>query len=119
MGWASEDEAWAGPDAITTFNGRSIYWILDEQNTPVPATLRQYSAFMAEGFKTGSIATRTYLVLPHHEGYVSTVFLGIDHSHSHTYGPVLWETMYFTTKGEDIGEWSRRYISYEEAMIGH
>ena len=29
------------------------------------------------------------------EGYVSTVFLGLDHNYSGIGGPVLWETMVF------------------------
>jgi hypothetical protein len=46
---------------------------------------------------------------------VSTVFLGIDHSHSPDGPPILWETMVF---GEDA-EYQERYPTYADAARGH
>lgn len=47
---------------------------------------------------------------------VSTVFLGLDHSHTKNTGPILFETMVFGSKYEDHQE---RYQTYDEAILGH
>lgn len=49
---------------------------------------------------------------------VSTVFLGIDHSHSYIFGgePLLFETMIF---GGEHDEYCERYSTWEEAEAGH
>jgi hypothetical protein len=47
---------------------------------------------------------------------VSTVFLGLDHSHTKNTGPILFETMVFGSKYEDYQE---RYQTYDEAILGH
>jgi hypothetical protein len=47
---------------------------------------------------------------------VSTVFLGLDHSHIKNTGPILFETMVFGSKYEDYQE---RYQTYDEAILGH
>jgi hypothetical protein len=46
---------------------------------------------------------------------VSTVFLGIDHAFGEG-APVLFETMIF---GGEHDEYTNRYCTLEEAMIGH
>jgi len=49
-------------------------------------------------------------------GYVSTVFLGLDHG----WGggpPLLWETMIFNVPGVDADH--RRYTSRPDAIAGH
>lgn len=48
-------------------------------------------------------------------GYVSTVFLGLDHSF-HIGDPVVFESMYFVgNHGTD----QQRYKTWEEALAGH
>ncbi len=47
---------------------------------------------------------------------VSTVFLPIDHDHSGTGPPILWETMIF---GGSVDEYQERYTSRADAIIGH
>lgn len=53
--------------------------------------------------------------------FVSTVFLGIDHSFSHfgklEHVPVLFETMIFGF--DDDGDYQRRYCTWAEALAGH
>jgi len=52
---------------------------------------------------------------------VSTVFLGLDHSHYGQEGPILFETMIFemgAISGEFDG-FQRRYKTYDEAVEGH
>lgn len=46
---------------------------------------------------------------------VSTVFLGLDHSHGHG-PPVLYETMLFVNGAEEGCE---RYCTWDEAEAGH
>lgn len=48
--------------------------------------------------------------------WVSTVFLGLDHSFGEGEEPVLWETMIFGGR-HDQATW--RYRSQEEALKGH
>lgn len=48
-------------------------------------------------------------------GYVSTVFLGLDHNFTHG-DPVLWETMIF---GGPHDGYQERYTSKADAEIGH
>jgi len=50
------------------------------------------------------------------EAYVSTVFLGIDHSFG-SGTPLFFETMAFKTANDD--EHTRRYYSWDEAEAGH
>lgn len=48
--------------------------------------------------------------------WVSTVFLGIDHNHTNSGPPLLFETMVF--RGDHGGEMDR-YSTWEEAVVGH
>ena len=48
-------------------------------------------------------------------GYVSTVFLGLDHAFTHG-APVLWETMIF---GGPHDGYQDRYTSLKAARAGH
>jgi hypothetical protein len=49
---------------------------------------------------------------------VSTVFLGIDHSHGRPGGPILFETMIFGG-GVALDGLQRRYRTFDEAEAGH
>lgn len=48
--------------------------------------------------------------------YVSTVFLGIDHSFTDDGPPILFETMIF---GGPNDQWQERYFTWDEALAGH
>lgn len=48
---------------------------------------------------------------------VSTVFLGLDHSHGRG-APMLFETMTFGG-GPRTDEWCSRYSTWDEALAGH
>ena len=48
--------------------------------------------------------------------YISTVFLGFDHSWGDAPKPILWETMIF---GSKYGFYQDRYSTYDEALKGH
>ena len=47
---------------------------------------------------------------------VSTVFLGIDHEWDNRRPPLIFETIAFGLEKE---QWSDRYSTFAEAMIGH
>jgi hypothetical protein len=47
---------------------------------------------------------------------VSTGFLGLDHNHTLSGPPVLWETMIF---GGAHDSWQARYTSKLDAIVGH
>lgn len=51
-------------------------------------------------------------------GYVSTVFLGLDHGLWRDGPPHIFETMVFLPAGDDYGE-QLRYSTWEEAEAGH
>lgn len=52
------------------------------------------------------------------DAYVSTVFLGLDHSFGDEGPPILWETMAFNIPGTD-DEFSDRYDNRAAAVAGH
>lgn len=91
-------------------------YILDEQKNPVlvPDThegWERYMQFRQAGDKVLRVAATTI-----GSGWVSTVFLGIDHSF--TGGPpVLWETMVFNIPGFENE--CVRYTSHADAVEGH
>jgi hypothetical protein len=52
--------------------------------------------------------------------FVSTVFLGFDHSWDvGPHEPVLFETMVFPDNESKSDEYMERYTSYEDAIAGH
>ncbi len=50
------------------------------------------------------------------ERFISTVFLGVDHSHQIDGRPILFETMIF---GGRYNDYQRRYYTIEQAKEGH
>lgn len=50
------------------------------------------------------------------EAWISTVFLGMDHSFTRSEHPILFETMIF---GGKYDEFQRRYHTWNEAEKGH
>lgn len=55
--------------------------------------------------------------------FVSTVFLGVDHSWVENGPPILFETMVFDPRKPRLDQWledyTRRYATWEEAEAGH
>jgi hypothetical protein len=55
--------------------------------------------------------------------FVSTVFLGVDHSFGEGSPPILFETMVFDPRrpkfDQALDEYTRRYVTWEEAEAGH
>ena len=87
------------------------HWILNEQGEPRKADLMTWAQWF-DDVEARRVA-RTELA---NGGYVSTVFLGLDHGWGEG-PPILWETMLFS---DEIGEeWQERYTSREDALRGH
>src|SRR5688572_298808 len=95
------------------------------QHTATPCSQLEWSLAMANA--SDRVVASTEL---DEEVWVSTVFLGIDHSHGFGDKPILFETMVFgeekISEGvlskpfvyrEDLGQW--RYPTWYEARVGH
>jgi hypothetical protein len=71
----------------------------------------------AKWFETSREARRVARTeLPGGAGYISTIFLGLDHSFGDG-RPVLFETMSFV--GDEQEDWFSRYCTWDEALAGH
>lgn len=90
------------------------YFILDENGQPRPAEALEWAMWFEGGVEKRRVA---FTQAPGYD--ISTVFLGLDHSHTPGVGkPVLWETMVFPT-GLLQEEACERYTSREDALAGH
>jgi len=89
---------------------RVIYYILNDQKEPVPATVFQWADFIEE--------PGNRLIAFNQVGKISisTVFLGIDLGLGLWGPPRLFETMVF---GGPFDEYQERYETYREALAGH
>lgn len=86
-------------------------YILNKQGEPVPEPdIQKWGAFLKD--MEARRVDRTCF----NGGYVSTVFLGLDHSFTDDETPVLWETMIF---GGPHDMYQDRYTSREDAVAGH
>lgn len=86
------------------------YWILDG-HSPVPVDdVRVWGKWFEE------IEQRRVDHTEFDGGYVSTVFLGLDHNFSGHGGPLLFETMIF---GGPESDYQERYETWDEAVAGH
>jgi len=95
---------------ITYIGGNAMYYILDENENPVPASLKQW-AEMCEDFNKRIIAN-DYI----DETRVSTVFLGLDHSFM-SGAPIVFESMIFNHP--IFEEEQYRYSTIKEARKNH
>lgn len=94
----------------------SLYYTLDENHNPVPTEDILVWGRFREKHKR--------VALDHlSDCWLSTVFLGIDHSFGDHGPPILFETMAFKGKydGHGIGDeiMQERYATWDEAVAGH
>jgi ABC-type uncharacterized transport system YnjBCD substrate-binding protein len=87
-----------------------MYYILDENNKPVPSTIEKYCEWIEENPTKKALKQEAI-----GDTYISTVFLGLDQAWNSNI-PVLWETMIF---GGDHDQYQERYTSVEDAIKGH
>lgn len=87
------------------------FYLLDENKKPYKATSLREALKIYEN-PDMKITKQDYIG----DVFVSTVFLGIDHSYEKKGDPVLWETMIFGGKHD---EYQERYTSHEDALAGH
>lgn len=91
---------------------QNLYYILDQNNNPVPVPDVKDWALMFD--RENRVVKKTTTT---HNHYVSTVFLGLDHSWVE--GVVLlFETMIFS-EDKDVDEYQERYSTWQEAEEGH
>lgn len=87
-----------------------VMYVLDAVGNPVPEPdTRKAAEFFSKD------ANRIVAQHDVENSRVSTVFLGVDHSHGSGM-PVLWETMVF---GGHLDQHQERYTSHEAAVAGH
>jgi hypothetical protein len=91
-----------------------MWYKLDSDNNPIPCSgISEYEEwFMKHGT---TVAQTRFLDTKGISIYVSTVFLGLDHSYNSTV-PILWETMIL---GGPFDQQSFRYSSFKDALEGH
>src|SRR3990172_4583809 len=92
------------------------YYTLNSLGDPVPEpNLARWSIWMN--------STDCHVAKNSIDGvYISTVFLGLDHSFSDGELPVLWETMIFANGqswATHLDEYQQRYTSLADAKAGH
>ena len=92
----------------------SNWYILDNNHKPVPKPVLEAAKWMEDNPKR-KIVKQEYI----DDIYVSTVFLGLDHSMywDEDKTPVLWETMIFGGKHDQ--SYQERYTSHKDALEGH
>jgi hypothetical protein len=88
----------------------SKWYILDDENNPVPSTITDYVKWEEDNLEK-RIVKQEYIG----DIRVSTVFLGLDHAWIGE-TPILWETMIF---GGEYDQYQVRYTSYDAALQGH
>ena len=92
------------------------WYILDNNNKPVPKPTMEAAEWMEENLERKKVAYDELKDLNGDDIRVSTVFLGLDHSWN-SKELVLWETMIFG--GEYDQGYQKRYTTYEHALKGH
>lgn len=90
----------------------NLYYILDQNNNPVPVPDVKDWALMFD--RENRVVNKTTTSNNH---YVSTVFLGLDHSWTED-KVLLFETMIFS-EDKDVDEYQERYSTWQEAEEGH
>lgn len=91
------------------------WYILTTDNEPVAVSITEAAQWMEDN------PERKAVKQDHIDDiFVSTVFLGLDHSWNNkgnNKGLILWETVIFG--GEHDQSYQERYSSYEDALEGH
>jgi hypothetical protein len=101
-----------------TADGLPVFYVLDEHNKPVAATLEEYGAWMEANDQQ---LARDKV----HDVVISTVFLGVDMQSVHLRGgePVVFETMVLCSGNPVLAtrldRASVRYCHYANALEGH
>ena len=86
------------------------WYILTTDNEPVAVSVTEAAQWMEDNPERKAVKQDHV-----DDVFVSTVFLGLDHSWSNK-GLILWETMIF---GGINDQYQERYNSYEDALEGH
>jgi hypothetical protein len=91
-----------------------MWYKLDEDNKPIAVTGLEYHEW-SEKNQNKTVVKQEYIK----DVYLSTVFLGLDHSRDGK-KPILWKTMTFQdNEGEFDQSIQLRHTSYEDALEVH
>jgi hypothetical protein len=91
-----------------------MWYKLDEDNKPVAVTGSEYCEWIEKNPDKKAVK-QEYIK----DVYLSTVFLGLDHSHDGK-NPILWETMTFSCNFVEFDQCVQfRHTSYEDALEVH
>ena len=93
---------------------RELFWILDGHTPVTVGTVSEWNAWIEWATQAGLRRVAFDVV---GNGFLSTVFLGVDRGYGQTAAPVLFETMLFTKDGP--GELIERYTTWDAALTGH
>lgn len=91
-------------------------YILDEQLNPVQVSMEE--SFLVSGEEDWEDKRRMALTTFTSGERVSTVFLAIDHNHGEG-TPIVFETLAFDKDGHGLDETMSRYVTFDEAILGH
>jgi len=89
----------------------SRWYILNNNNKPIPASITEAADWL-DNNDHRRIVKQDQI----DDVFISTVFLGLDHSWTPGGKPVLWETMIF---GGKHNQYQERYTSHKDALEGH
>lgn len=92
-----------------------LWYALDENKNPYPCDAMTASKSMEKVTHVRFNNIKKYNVK------ISTVFLPINHSYSiyPNARPVVFETMIFWNKNEELDQYQERYCTWQEALEGH
>lgn len=91
---------------------RHLYYVLDVNHRPVPATLHEWGIFFEN--LENRLVNWTQVTS---QITVSTVFLGVDYRYFGKGPPLLFETLIFG--GGPLDQMCWRYLSWDDAEAGH
>lgn len=97
-------------ERIKRMKSMPMYYVLDANKNSVVASLMEWAEFFE--VITNRRVAQDFIGDTH----VSTVFLGIDHGFGLSSKPLLFETMVFGGKHDEL-QW--RYAEWDEAVAGH
>lgn len=90
-----------------------MYYVLDKDHNAIPTDdVYEWAKMYEDNSKKRRVASTQV-----GKYWVSTVFLGIDHSLGDDSPPILFESMVFSDTESDLD--CKRYCTWNEALAGH
>lgn len=93
-----------------------LYYVLGGEDGRTPVQEPDFLKW-AQMFERTELRRVAFTELPNEHGFISTVFLGLDHGFSDDAPPMLFETM--SHLGGEWEDYFARYHTWAEAEAGH